>query len=152
MVVFLQRTVLNTWLAWPKEETSLGRRKPSPIYFALQSLPVVSQYSLSAHDVCKPHNSPFQWLWALFIFCLSLFDRDFLLFTGDCSFCSSFNFALFPVVLVLGCYCATTRRSFSVSKALKQPTSPLLSPHYTPFLYNQNICSFWITPLFFVFK
>lgn len=41
VVVFLQRTVLNTWLAWPKEETSLGKRKLSPIYFALQSLPVV---------------------------------------------------------------------------------------------------------------
>lgn len=37
---FLQRAILNTWLAWPKEESSHGRRKLL-ICFALQFLPVV---------------------------------------------------------------------------------------------------------------
>lgn len=100
-------------------------RKTLTQLFTLQFQPVVPY---SVHTMSDPHH--FRWLQA-FDFCLSSFDKKFLLPAGECSSCSWFSFALIPVGLISGCYCAPTRRSFSVSEALKGTPNPLPSLHTT---------------------
>lgn len=120
-MVFLERTILNTWLAWSKEETLLGRGKLSPSY--LHCNPNLLHLT---QGLTHTHMSGFKHL----IFASILLIRSFCSFQENALPAAGLAFLWF-LGFILGCYCAPTRRSFPVSEALRWTSSPLPSLHTT---------------------